>query len=130
MSTSQLQRLPDVLAARGIARSTLYRDIKRGLWTRPITIGLSTSVWPSEETEVLVAAYQVGLQPEEIRGVVTRLMEERSSSLGGTAVPRNICVQGHGGYAGAVASLDARPSRATCVRYNRVLREPDLGGSL
>lgn len=76
-----LQRLHDVLAARGVKRAKHYLDIERGLWTRPVSIGSSFSAWPAHETEALVAARIAGATDEKIRELVVQLHERRQSDF-------------------------------------------------
>jgi prophage regulatory protein len=44
-----LLRLPDVLKARGVRRSTHYKDVATGLFTRPVAIGLRAKAWPESD---------------------------------------------------------------------------------
>ena len=44
-----LLRMPDVMAVTALARPTLYRDMKRGLFPRPVKLG-RVSAWPRLRT--------------------------------------------------------------------------------
>jgi prophage regulatory protein len=76
-----LQRLPDVLAARGVRRATHYRDIKRGLWTKPVKVGYRFAAWPLYETQALVAAVTGGATADQIKTLVGRLHEQRRTTF-------------------------------------------------
>lgn len=75
------QRLPAVLAARGVARATHYRDISRGLWTRPVKIGDHLAAWPAHETQALITAATGGASSEQIKELVERLHEQRQADF-------------------------------------------------
>lgn len=76
-------RLPEVLSARGRSRSAHFLDIQKGLFTRPVKIGLRATGWPQSELAVLNAARIAGKSEEEIRAIVVRLEFSRKNSLGG-----------------------------------------------
>lgn len=75
-----IQRLPNVLRARGRSRSSHYEDIKQGLFTRPVHIGHRAVGWPAYETEVLNAARIAGKSDEEIRALVLKLEAARKAA--------------------------------------------------
>ena len=75
-----IQRLPALLAERGISRSQHYLDIKNRLWIAPVKLGLKASGWPMGETAQLMAARIAGKTPDEIRGLVAKLVADRSKS--------------------------------------------------
>lgn len=79
MATTIL-RLPDVLRERGKSRSAHYLDIKQGLFTRPVPIGLRAVGWPAHEVAALNAARIAGKSEEEIRTLVTKLETARKSA--------------------------------------------------
>lgn len=70
-------RLPDVLAACGDRRSTLYRRIRQGLWTRPVPLGPRTVGWPKHEVEALNAARIAGLSVADLKALVQQLEARR-----------------------------------------------------
>lgn len=76
-----LQRLPQVLAARGIGRSQHYQDVRDGLWTSPVRMGSQCSAWPAHETEALNAARVAGLSDERIRELVQQLHAQRKADF-------------------------------------------------
>jgi len=73
-------RLPNVLRERGRSRSAHYLDIKQGLFTRPVKIGLRAVGWPAGEVAALNAARIAGKSDEEIRELVTKLHAARRNS--------------------------------------------------
>lgn len=74
-------RLPAVLERRGKKRSSHYNDIKRGLFTRPVSIGPRQRAWPEGEVETLNAVCIAGKTDDEIRVVVSRLEAARKASV-------------------------------------------------
>jgi len=81
--TIAIMRLPQVLSARGRSRSAHFLDIKKGLFTHPVKIGLRATGWPQSEVGILNAARIAGKDDQEIRSLVTQLESSRKNSLGG-----------------------------------------------
>lgn len=77
MSITTLLRRPQVQAATGKARSTLYADIQRGLLTPPVELGRRARGWPNHEIEAINQARISGATDDEIRGLVRRLVAQR-----------------------------------------------------
>jgi len=77
--TSTILRLPSVLRARGRSRSAHYQDIKQGLFTKQIAIGLRAVGWPSNEVTALNEARIAGKSDAEIRALVVRLEAARKN---------------------------------------------------
>ena len=77
----QIDRLPAVKAASGLARSTIYLKIADRLWTRPVALGARAVGWPRHEVDALVAARIAGVGDDGIRRLVARLEAERASAL-------------------------------------------------
>ena len=77
--TNNLLRLPKVMEITGLARSTLYLRIRQGLMTPPIKHGERCSAWPTHEVLTINAAHIAGRPIDEIRSVVSRLRQERTS---------------------------------------------------
>ena len=67
-----LLRMPDVARASGLARPTIYRGIRRGLFPKPVKIG-RISAWPAGEVEAINAARVAGKSEDEIRQLVANL---------------------------------------------------------
>ena len=70
-------RLPDVLQLRGRSRSSHYLDIKQGLFTRQVNLGIHCVGWPEHEVIALNRARISGMNEEEIKKLVNRLEAER-----------------------------------------------------
>lgn len=73
-------RLPTVLTERGRSRSAHYLDIRDGLFTRPVAIGLRSVGWPADEVTALNAARIAGKSNDEIRKLVEALEKQRKSA--------------------------------------------------
>ena len=80
MVRNTLLRLPAAALARGKSRSGQYLDIKNGLLTTPIRIGLRAVAWPQSEIEILNAARISGKTDEEIRLLVKSLEAARKAA--------------------------------------------------
>ena len=74
-----IQRLPSVLKERGRSRSSHYKDIEDGLFTRPVRIGLRAVGWPSNETGAINAASIAGMNDDEVRELVIELEAKRKT---------------------------------------------------
>lgn len=74
-----LLRLPSVLLATGVGRTTLYERIKDGLFTPPIKLGARASAWPANEVQACNDAIIKGSDTEEIKLLVARLVQGRRS---------------------------------------------------
>ena len=53
---NKLLRLPDVIAATGLSRSSLYSRIQTGSFPAPVKIGLRASAWPANEVASWIEA--------------------------------------------------------------------------
>ena len=73
----RILRKPVVLERRGCSNSTLYDDIKRGLYPQPVALGPNSSGWPEHEVDLMIAARMAGKPEAEIRALVVRLHEQR-----------------------------------------------------
>lgn len=73
-------RLPSVQHQYGKGRSSIYADIARGLFTRPVKLGSRCAGWPDDEVSQIVDARIAGAAEEEIRRLVERLHEARTSN--------------------------------------------------
>ncbi|MCJ1959892.1 helix-turn-helix transcriptional regulator [Novosphingobium mangrovi (ex Hu et al. 2023)] len=74
-----LLRMPDVMAATALARPTLYRDIKRGTFPKPVKLGRA-SAWPCDAVQAVIAARIAGKTDDEIRALVAELERNRANS--------------------------------------------------
>jgi|PlaIllAssembly_1097288.scaffolds.fasta_scaffold02379_2 prophage regulatory protein len=73
----QLCRLSEVLSRRGRSRTRHYADIRAGLFPPPVVIGQRATAWPADEVEAINAARAAGMSDDEIRTLVSRLLEAR-----------------------------------------------------
>jgi prophage regulatory protein len=74
-------RLPTVLRARGISRSSHYNDVKQGLFTDPVQLGLRAVGWPDDEVAALNAARISGKTDAQIRELVETLHTKRKELM-------------------------------------------------
>jgi prophage regulatory protein len=74
-----LQRLPTLCARLGLTRPTIYKKIGAGLLPRPVKVG-DVSVWPSNETDAVIAAQIRGASDDELRQIVADLVAARTSA--------------------------------------------------
>jgi prophage regulatory protein len=73
-----LERLPKVLKIRGCGKAKHYNDINNGLWVTPVKLGERYSVYPSNETDRLIAAQISGQSEKQIRELVIELHAART----------------------------------------------------
>ncbi|MDT8759216.1 AlpA family phage regulatory protein [Sphingomonas psychrotolerans] len=72
----ELLRMSAVLQRYGLARPTLYRDIRRGVFPRPVKMGRA-SAWPRVELEAVIAARIAGKTDDEVCELVADLERQR-----------------------------------------------------
>jgi len=75
--TYHILRLPNVKAATGLSRSTLYLRITHGVFTHPVSLGGRAVGWPADEVAALNAARIAGKPDAEIRELVKKLEAAR-----------------------------------------------------
>ncbi|MBD8051349.1 helix-turn-helix transcriptional regulator [Limnohabitans radicicola] len=63
------------------SNASIYKLIRKGLWTKPVKIGDRSSGWPDEEVRALCAARIAGKHVGEIRELVQELQAKRSRSF-------------------------------------------------
>jgi len=73
-------RMPAVKSESGLSRSTIYLRVSQGLWTKPVSLGARAVGWPSDEVDILIAAWIAGNTDDEIRALVTKLEANRKSA--------------------------------------------------
>lgn len=78
--TQILHRLPSVLRRTGDSKSTHYKKIEEGLFTKPVKIGPRASAWPDSEITALINARIAGKTDQEIRHLVKKLETVRKTS--------------------------------------------------
>ncbi|MGY6278003.1 helix-turn-helix transcriptional regulator [Methylomonas sp. MgM2] len=76
----QLWRIQKVQTYIPLARATLYRHVKGGLLTKPISIGGERVAWPSDEVEAIRDARIAGKTDADIKKLVAELHEARGAS--------------------------------------------------
>lgn len=74
---NNLLRLPAVMTATGLSRSTLYLRIKQRLMTPPVKLGERCAAWPSHEVSAINSARIAGKSEAEIRELVSQLEQQR-----------------------------------------------------
>ena len=63
--------------------ASIYNNIRDGLWTKAVPIGLRSVGWPSYEVEAINKYRIAGASDDQIRELVTRLHAKRSELLSG-----------------------------------------------
>lgn len=63
------------------SHTSIYNDIKAGLFTKPVPIGQRSVGWPSDEVKVICAARIAGQSDEQIRELVKQLHAKRAEKL-------------------------------------------------
>lgn len=81
----KLLKLPKALELTATARSTHYNNIKNGLMTPPIRLGVNSVAWPENEIAAINAARIAGKSDDEIRQLVARLVADRQDVDGRAA---------------------------------------------
>lgn len=73
-------RLPQVMALTGRKKSSLYKDVKSGVFTKPISIGPRNVGWPASEVAAVNRARIAGKSTKEICDLVVSLHEARATA--------------------------------------------------
>ena len=69
-----IKRMSDVLEAFGYrSRTTVYKNVSAGVFTRPIAIGQRAVGWLDTEVEAITLALVAGQSQDEVRQLVVRL---------------------------------------------------------
>lgn len=76
-----LMKTPDVCAATGMKRPTLYEHMAKGLFPRPIKLGPKLATWPRDEVAKINAARISGKDEDEIKALVVALTFERKNCV-------------------------------------------------
>ncbi len=72
-----LYRRPIVQQLTGDSRSTTYRKIGKGLFTKPVKIGGDRVAWPANEVEAINKARIAGKTDDAIKALVIELEAAR-----------------------------------------------------
>lgn len=75
--SNSIIRLPEVISRYARKRSSIYNDVKIGLFPKPIHIGTRTIGWPLRDVEEVINARIAGLSEAEIRKLVIKLEQQR-----------------------------------------------------
>ena len=77
-----IKRISDVLKTFGFrSRTTIYKNIQLGLFTRPITVGQRSVGWLDAEVDAICAARVAGMSEDKIRELVIELHMRRKGYL-------------------------------------------------
>lgn len=76
-----LVRRREVERATGYTRSGLYQQISRGLWPKPVALGVRSVAWPAHEVAAMNAARIAGWPDSELQKLVKRLYAERTKLI-------------------------------------------------
>ena len=75
----QILRLPQVVQATGLARSTVYLRIGQGLLPKPISLGGKAVGWPLDDIIKITNARIAGFSDQEITELVKKIELERKT---------------------------------------------------
>jgi len=75
-----LMRLPAVAAAVGVSPLTVKRNWKKGLFPKPVKIGVRAIAFPEHEVAAINAARIAGKSEDEIRALVAELEMNRANT--------------------------------------------------
>ncbi|MGZ5052691.1 MAG: helix-turn-helix transcriptional regulator [Methylobacter sp.] len=73
-------RRPIVEQVTGDSRTTIYRKIKKGTFTKPVPIGGDRVAWPANEVNAINQARIAGKSEDEIRKLVIQLEAARTGA--------------------------------------------------
>jgi prophage regulatory protein len=78
--SNALFRRPIVEQVTGESRSTIYRKINNGTFTKPVSIGGDRVAWPANEVQALINARIAGADDDAIKALVVELHEKRKTT--------------------------------------------------
>jgi len=61
--------------------ASIYNNIRNGLWTKAVPIGVRSVGWPSDEVEAINNYRIAGASEDQIRALVNRLHAKRDELL-------------------------------------------------
>jgi prophage regulatory protein len=73
----RILRLPSVVDRLGKSRSSIYDDITKSMFPRPISLGGRSVGWREAEVDAIVKARIAGKSETEIRQLVQTLEQQR-----------------------------------------------------
>lgn len=71
-------RKPEAVAQLALSHTKIYRLVREGLIPSPVKVG-KTSAWPQHEIDQIAKAFLAGLDEDEIKRLVTKIMAERKN---------------------------------------------------
>ena len=78
MSKINYNNIDEVLRRKAIGRSTLYQEIKQGLFPKPVKIGKRKIAWPQHEVDQMMLLYMRATSLNEVKKHVLDLVNDRS----------------------------------------------------
>lgn len=78
INSYDLIRRPTVLQLTARSKSALYLDEKNGTFCPPIAIGIRAKAYIRAEVEAIVKARVEGQNPEQIKQLVSTLIQQRT----------------------------------------------------
>lgn len=82
MQTIRYLRRAEVFSRTGLRSSTFYNRINDGLFVPPVNLGERAVGWLEHEVNQVLAAMAAGQTPDEVRGLVRNLVEQRKHLAG------------------------------------------------
>lgn len=73
----KLERINTTLSRTSNKSSTMYNRIKAGVFPPPVSTGGQTVAWISAEVDQWIKAVIVGTSDEEMKALVTKMLESR-----------------------------------------------------
>lgn len=77
----QLIRRPKVILLTGLSKSSLYNRINDGLFIPPISLGTRAVAFVASEVDTVINAMIEEQPPEQIKALVSNLIQQRKKSL-------------------------------------------------
>ena len=77
MSKINFYNIEQVLKRKAVGRSTLYGEIRRGRFPKPINIGIRKIAWPEHEIDQMMQLYLHSPSEEELQAFVKSLEAKR-----------------------------------------------------
>lgn len=77
MMNVSIYRMRKAQSETGYSRSTIYLYISKGLWVKPVRLGIRAIGFPSNEVSALISARIAGKSDEQIRELVLKLEASR-----------------------------------------------------
>jgi len=80
MKSRSILRLPSVRGRYPKSRASLYEDIARGIFPKPVKLGGRCAGWPDDEVDAVINARIAGVDDDAIRKLVNKLHDARVTS--------------------------------------------------